>query len=253
MALLNSGSTNPALRQRIFENHPLAAGQEAMTFTGTINKFMFMFLMLVASSIYSWNAYSRGANIAPLLVIGLAGGLILAVVISFKKEWSPYLAPAYGLLEGLFVGAISAYLNNAFRLKAPFIVMQAVLLTFGVVIAMLILYKTGIIKVTNRFVTIVIAATAGIAFFYLLTIALQFFHIQIPFVYGSSNIGIIFSLVVVGIAAMNLAIDFAMIDQGAQNGAPKYFEWYCAFGLMVTIVWLYIEILRLLTKLYSRK
>lgn len=254
MALFNSSSTgNPALRQRIFENHPLVAGQEAMTFSGTINKFIFMFLMLASASVFSWSMYSRGGNITPLIMIGLLGGFVLAIIISFKMEWSPYLAPAYGLFEGLAIGAISAYMNDAFKVKAPYIVMQAILLTFGVVIAMLFLYKTRIIKVTNRFVNMVFAATLGIGIFYVLTIVLGLFHINIPFVYTGSSFGIIFSLVVVAIAAMNLAIDFAMIDQGAQTGAPKYFEWYCAFGLMVTIVWLYIEILRLLAKMYSRK
>jgi uncharacterized YccA/Bax inhibitor family protein len=253
MALFNSNSGNPALSQKVFDGQTLQAGQAAMTFSGAINKFIFMFVMLAGASFYSWKVFARGGNIQPLIWTGIIGGGIVALIIIFKKEWAQYLAPAYAILEGFFIGAISAYINSAFAAKAPFIVMQAVLLTFGVVLAMLALYKSGVIRVTKRYITVVIAATAGIAIFYLLTLVLGLFHVYIPFVFQGGAVGIIFSLVVVVIAAMNLAIDFAMIDQGTQSGAPKYFEWYCAFGLMVTIIWLYIEILRLLTKVYSRR
>ncbi|HUX85068.1 MAG TPA: Bax inhibitor-1/YccA family protein, partial [Chitinophagaceae bacterium] len=165
MALFNSQTGNPALNQKIFDSHPLVAGQSAMTFSGTINKFIFMFVMLAGASFYSWNVYSRGGNIAPLLWTGIIGGLVVAVIISLKMEWAQYLAPAYAILEGFFLGTISAALNNEFKVKAPFLVMQAVLLTFGVVLAMLALYKSGVIKVTKRYVMIVIGATAGIFVF----------------------------------------------------------------------------------------
>jgi len=172
---------------------------------------------------------------------------------AFKKTWSPYLAPAYGLLEGVFVGGISAVYNNIFEKTAPGIVMQAVLLTFGVVIAMYLLYRFRIIKPTERFMQIIVIATGGIAIFYMLSWILGMFHINIGFITEGTPLGIGFSLVVVAVAALNLILDFAMIEQGAAQGAPKYMEWYGAFGLLVTIVWLYLEILRLLAKMSSRK
>ncbi|MHB1920709.1 MAG: Bax inhibitor-1/YccA family protein [Chitinophagaceae bacterium] len=252
MALIDFKSGNPTLGKKAFQA-TLAQGEEAMTFSGTINKFMFMFFMLMCSAVFTWHLYSIHADVTPYIWGGMIGGFVLALVIMFKKEWSPYLAPAYGLMEGLFLGAISAVFNDMFKVSAPFIIMQAVLLTFGVVIAMLVLYKTRIIKVTNKFRMIVVGATAGIAVFYFLTIILGFFHVNIPFVYQGSTLGIIFSLVVVAIAALNLVLDFDMIDSSAEAGLPKYMEWYGAFGLMVTIVWLYLEILRLLAKLNSRR
>jgi len=143
--------------------------------------------------------------------------------------------------------------NAAMASVAPYFVMQAVLLTFGVALAMYLLYTTGVIKVTNQFRTIVLAATGGIALFYLAAMVLHWFHIDIPFIHQSTTAGIVFSLIVVGIAALNLVMDFDMIFTGARMGAPKYMEWYGAFGLMVTIIWLYLEILRLLAKVYSRR
>jgi uncharacterized YccA/Bax inhibitor family protein len=170
----------------------------------------------------------------------------------FKKEWSPFLAPAYALLEGLFLGAVSAMYNNAFANVAPGIVMNAVGLTLGTAFAMYFLYANGIIKVTEKFRSVLILATAGIAVFYLITLILGFFNIRFDFLSQGSLIGIGFSLVVVVIAALNLLLDFDMIEQGSAAGAPKYMEWYGAFGLMVTLVWLYLEILRLLSKISSR-
>ena len=185
-------------------------------------------------------------------MIGAIGGLIVAIVLMFKKEWSPFLAPAYALLEGLFVGAISASYNFVFAEKAPFIIIQAVGLTMGVCIAMYLLYSFKIIRATQKFKAIVITATAGLAIFYLITFILSFFGISIPFLHEGSTFGIIFSLIVVGLAALNLIIDFDMIETGSELGAPKFMEWYGAFGLMVTVVWLYLEILRLLSKLNKR-
>jgi uncharacterized YccA/Bax inhibitor family protein len=174
-------------------------------------------------------------------------------VLVFKKQWGAILAPIYALAEGVFLGGISAYYNYAFEKTAPGIVTQAVGLTFGVVIAMFALYRFGIIKATQRFKSIVITATAGIAVFYLLAMGLRFFNVEMPLIHESTTMGIVFSFIVVGIAAMNLILDFDMIEQGAKQGAPKYMEWYGAFGLMVTIVWLYLEILRLLSKFAGRK
>jgi uncharacterized YccA/Bax inhibitor family protein len=175
------------------------------------------------------------------------------MVIIFKKEWAPYLAPAYALMEGLFLGSVSAIYNYAFAEKAPDIVMNAVGLTFGTAIAMYLLYSFKIIKATERFKSIIMTATAGIAIFYLIAIVLGFFGVHMAFLHEGSLMGIGFSLVVVAIAALNLILDFDMIEQASAAGAPKSMEWYGAFGLMVTIVWLYLEILRLLSKLSDRK
>ena len=187
------------------------------------------------------------------IIVSAIVGLILAIVISFKPIWSSYLVPVYGLVEGVFVGGISAYYNYAFAEKAPGIVMQAVGLTFGVVIAMYLLYRFRIIKATEKFKAIVFTATAGIALFYVLAIILRAFGIQMLLIHESSVMGIGFSLVIVAVAALNLILDFDMIENGVTMGAPKYMEWFGAFGLLVTIVWLYIEILRLLSKFASKK
>jgi len=188
----------------------------------------------------------------PLLLTGAIGGFIVALVVIFKKSWSPYLAPAYALLEGLFLGAVSAYYSAAFAEQAPNIIINAVGLTFGTVIAMYLLYSFRIIRATEKFKAVVITATVGIAVFYVITMVLGLFGVNIPFLHEGSAMGIGFSLLVVGIAALNLILDFDMIEQGSANGAPKYMEWYGAFGLLVTIVWLYLEILRLLSKLSKR-
>lgn len=182
----------------------------------------------------------------------MIGGLILCLVIVFKKIWAPYLALGYGLVEGLFLGAISAFYDSAFAASYPAIIMHAVLLTFGCAAAMYVLYKTGVIKATNTFRKVIMTATAGIAIFYVISMVLRLFGIQMPYLHDSSPISIGISLVIVVVASLNLILDFDLMEQGAEQGAPKYYEWYCAFGLMVTIVWLYLEILRLLGKLSSR-
>jgi uncharacterized YccA/Bax inhibitor family protein len=250
MDIFKSG--NPTLKEKVFRDTVILNPADTMTVRGTLNKFGFMFLMVMGTAFYSWKEVAAGGNAAPLMMTGLFGGLIVALVIIFKKEWSPYLAPAYGLLEGLFLGGISAYFNEAFKVKAPDLIMNAVGLTFGVAIAMYLLYSARIIKATEKFKSVIITATAGIAIFYLITMVLGFFNIHVAFLTQGSTFGIIFSLAVVAIAALNLILDFDMIEQGAAAGAPKYMEWYGAFGLMVTIVWLYLEILRLLAKLNSR-
>jgi uncharacterized YccA/Bax inhibitor family protein len=251
MALLRSG--NPALNEKAFQSVTLPPGSAVMTERGTINKFFFLFLMVMASAMFTWKAFYDGKDIVPWMIASAIGGLILAFVMAFKREWSPYLAPAYGLLQGVFLGGISATFNNAFAKTAPNIVMQAVLLTFGVVIAMFALYKFRIIKMTKQLQSVIFTATAGIAIFYMLSLVLGMFNIHIGFITDSTPLGIGFSLVVVGVAALNLIMDFAMIEQGSAMGAPKYMEWYGAFALLVTIIWLYLEILRLLAKLSNRR
>jgi uncharacterized YccA/Bax inhibitor family protein len=251
MALFKS--SNPALGSKVFDNSAVTDYSEVMTMRGTMNKFGFMLLMLLGSAYYSWKQFAEGGNVTPLIWTGIIGGFITAIIIIFKKEWAPYLAPLYGLLEGLFLGAISAAYNNAFAAQAPNIVIDAVGLTFGTAIAMYFLYTFKVIRATERFKSVIITATAGIAVFYLITLIMGMFHVNLGFMYDSSPLSIGISLVIVVIAALNLIMDFDMVEQGSAAGAPKYMEWYCAFGLMVTIVWLYMEILRLLSKLNSRK
>jgi len=254
MALFKSG--NPALSEKRFRDTILddvVTHENAMTVKGTLQKFGFLMIMVLGTSFYSWKEFSDGGNVMPLILTGAIGGLVVALVITFKKEWSQYLAPAYALLEGLFVGAISAYYNAAFAAKAPNIVINAVGLTLGTAVAMYLLYSFKVIKPTEKFKSVIITATAGIAIFYLIVFVMRMFGFDnMAFLHEGSLLGIGFSLFVVGIAALNLILDFDMIETGAQLGAPKYMEWYGAFGLLVTIVWLYLEILRLLSKLNSR-
>ena len=179
---------------------------------------------------------------------GAIGGLVVALITVFKKQWSPVTAPAYALLEGLFIGAFSAMMEARF----PGIVLQAVGLTFGTLASLLVAYRSGLIRVTENFKLGVVAATGGIALLYLVDIAMGFFGHSVGFIHQSSLLGIGFSVVVVIIAALNLVFDFDFIERGVEQGAPKYMEWFAAFGLMVTLVWLYLEILRLLSKLNSR-
>jgi len=254
MALFKSG--NPTLSENRFRDTVLddvVTHENAMTVRGTLNKFGFLFLLVMGSAFYSWKEFDGHGNVMPLILVGAFGGLAVAIVLMFKKEWSPYLAPAYALLEGLFVGAISAQYNAAFAAKAPNLIISAVGLTFGTAIAMYLLYSFKIIKATEKFRSIIITATAGIAIFYLLVLVLRMFGFDnMAFLHEGSIMGIGFSLFVVAIAALNLILDFDMIERGSELGAPKYMEWYGAFGLLVTIVWLYLEILRLLSKLNSR-
>jgi uncharacterized YccA/Bax inhibitor family protein len=183
------------------------------------------------------------------MMVGLIGGLITAVVTTFKKEWSPITAPIYAVLEGFALGGISALLESQYE----GIVIQAVALTFGTAGCLLMAYKSGVIKATENFKLGIFAATGGIGFIYLIGWIMSFFGTSIPYIHENGLIGIGFSLVVVVIAALNLVLDFDFIEKGAEQGAPKFMEWYGAFGLMVTLIWLYIEILRLLSKLNSRK
>ena len=251
MSLFKSG--NPALSEKQFQQTISVDSGETMTVRGTMNKFGFLMLMVMAGAAFAWQWFSAGKEIMPLMLTGALGGLVVAIVIVFKKEWSGYLAPAYAILEGLFVGGISAYFNFLFQDKYPGIISHAVLITFAVAASMYLLYTLRIIKVTEKFRSIIFVATASIAFFYLLTWILSFFGIRFEFLSTGSTFGIIFSLVVIVIAALNLILDFDMIEQGSAMGAPKYMEWYGAFGLLVTLVWLYLEILRLLAKMNSRK
>ncbi|MEO5593996.1 MAG: Bax inhibitor-1/YccA family protein [Chitinophagaceae bacterium] len=255
MALFKSG--NPALSEKTFQQSIVVNQSEVMTERGTLNKFFLLFLLVMGTASVTWNAFSQGKDVTSWLWIGLIGGFITAMVLIFKPIWATFLAPVYALFEGAFIGGISAMYNFAFKGAETTgatggIIMQAVGLTFAVVIAMFALYRFRVIKATEKFKSVIIIATAGIAVFYLLAFILRMFHIDMPLIHSSGTMGIVFSLVVVCIAALNLILDFDNIETGAAMGAPKYMEWYGAFGLLVTIVWLYLEILRLLSKLSSR-
>jgi len=249
MAFFKSG--NPVISEKAFDK-ALTRDGDLMTVRGTINKFGVMFLMVLGAASFTWSLFYQGVDVMPWMMGSMIGGFIVALVIIFKKQWAPYLALGYALLEGLFLGAISAIFNAAFAESYPGIIMQAVLLTFGTAGAMFLLYYFRIIQATPVFKKVIIIATAGIFFFYLIAFVLRLFSVQMPYLHDSSMIGIGISLFIVAVAALNLILDFDRIEQGAAQGAPKYFEWYSAFGLMVTIIWLYLEILRLLSKLASR-
>jgi len=242
-------TSNPVLNEKRFEG--LAVAGERMTVQGTVNKTGLLLLLAIASAAWTWRLFMEAhsaAAVLPYLWIGSIGGLVCALVTVFKKEWSPATAPAYALLEGLALGGISA----VFELRFPGIAIQSVSLTFGTLLVLLLAYRSGLIPVTQNFRLGIVAATGAIMLFYLLQFGLGFFGVHFTSINGSGPIGIGFSLIIVGIAALNLVLDFDFIENGARMGAPKYMEWYGAFGLMVTLVWLYLEILRLLTKIRGR-
>jgi uncharacterized YccA/Bax inhibitor family protein len=244
-------TSNPALNERAFQGERAVLG-DTMTLQGTVNKTGVLLICAVATAAWTWNLFLHShspQSVMPLAILGGIGGLIVAMVTIFKKEWAGITAPIYALLEGLVLGSISAILE----LRFPGIAIQAVSLTFGTLVVLLLAYRSGIIAVTEKFRLGVIAATGGIALFYIVQIVLGFFGIHFTAINGSGAIGIGFSIFVVIIAALNLVLDFDFIETGVRVGAPKYMEWYGAFGLMVTLIWLYFEILRLLSKLRSRE
>jgi uncharacterized YccA/Bax inhibitor family protein len=244
-------TSNPALNERAFQGERAVLG-DTMTLQGTVNKTGVLLICAVATAAWTWNLFLHSHSpqtVLPLAILGGIGGLIVAMITIFKKQWAGVTAPIYALLEGLVLGSISAILE----LRFPGIAIQAVSLTFGTLVVLLLAYRTGLIAVTEKFRLGVIAATGGIALFYIVEIVLGFFGIHFTAINGSGAIGIGFSIFVVIIAALNLVLDFDFIETGVRVGAPKYMEWYGAFGLMVTLIWLYFEILRLLSKLRSRE
>jgi uncharacterized YccA/Bax inhibitor family protein len=246
MALFKSG--NPILREKTFSDIKETAGTgDAMTLQGTVNKTGFLLFTLIIPAMFVWGQFSETrdySSIAPYLWVGIGGGFVTAIILVFRKNLAPYLSVLYALFEGLALGGLSAMMEFQY----PGIVIDALLLTFGILISLLIVYKMGIIKATENFKLIVFSATAGIGVYYLIYFVLSFFNITVPLVNDNSFGGILFSVFVVIIAAMNLVVDFDFIEQGVAHKVPKYMEWYGAFGIMVTLVWLYIEILRLLAK-----
>jgi uncharacterized YccA/Bax inhibitor family protein len=240
---------NPALNAKSFRVNN--TGTDAMTIGGTVNKTAILLLLVAMTAIWSWKKVMTLGDISamfPWMIGGAIVGFIFALITIFKKTAAPYTAPVYALAEGVFLGALSA----VFEMNYPGIAFQAITLTFGTLFALLLAYKSGLIKVTENFKLGVVAATGGIALVYLVSFIMSFFGSGIPLIHSSGPWGIAFSGFVVIIAALNLVLDFDFIENAAEQGAPRYMEWYAAFGLLVTLVWLYIEILRLLSKLRSR-
>ncbi len=249
-------SSNPVFKENVF-HRDYQVESNSMTVNGTMNKTALLLLLVVAAAIFTWNKFFQAVAISPetasnavmpWVIVGGIGGLITAIVTAFRPRSSGISAPIYAVFEGLLLGGISAI----FEAMYPGIVMRAVALTLAVFLAMLFLYRSGIIKVTQKLKMGIFAATAGIAVVYLFSFIGGFFGMEFSFLHGNSNFSIGFSLVVVAIAALNLVLDFSFIENAVDSGAPKYMEWYGAFGLMVTLIWLYLELLRLLSKLASR-
>jgi len=239
---MNSG--NPTLQPAAFKDLAAAPSGAQMTLTGTVAKSAILLMLVIFGSTFSWGLATTPTG-GILTWGGMVAGLVVALVTIFKKTWAPITSPIYALFQGLFLGGISAMYNA----QSEGIVLQAIMLTFGTLAGMLFLYQTGIIKVTDKFRTVVVSATVGILLFYVVSLVLNLFGVGVPLLHGTGMLSIGISLFIVGIAALNLALDFDLIDNGIASGAPRYMEWYCAFGLMVTLIWLYLEILRLLAKL----
>lgn len=241
---LSLRSGNPVLSKKTFTN--TISSSDQMTIEGTVNKTAISLLLLVGTGYFTFDV------ISPVLLIGAGiGGFILALVTIFKKEWAPITVPLYAILEGALLGGISFMYNASYN----GIVTNAILLTVGILVSLLIAYRSGYIKATENFKLGIFAATGGIAIVYLVNFIMGFFGsgLGVMSINNASPLSIGFSIVVVIIASLNLVLDFDFIEEGAEKGAPKYMEWYGAFGLLVTLIWLYLEILRLLAKLNSRR
>jgi uncharacterized YccA/Bax inhibitor family protein len=245
-------TANPTLIDDNYTSRGYIPVAKAMTIQGVIIKSAVLLLLVLLSAAWTWSQFVKSggeaSSVSTWMTVGAIGGLILAFATVFKPAWSAITAPIYAVLEGFVIGGLSALMEQAF----PGIVMQATLLTFGTLAAMLAVYQSGLIRVTEGFKMGIMAATGGIAIAYLISWILSFFNIQVPFIYGNGIGSILFSLFVVIVAALNFVLDFDFIEKGARRGIPKYMEWYSGFALMVTLIWLYIEFLRLLAKMRSR-
>ena len=245
-------SSNPTLNEKVFGAARVGLGEPAMTVQGTVNKTFILLAVLMATAMWTWSKTSDPSSagfVGITFIVSMIAGLILAVATSFKPKWSPVTAPLYAACEGLLLGIVSSY----FEMRYPGIVIQAVGLTFAVTFAMLLGYKAGFLQATAGFRKGLMIAMMGIFLFYMVVMIAGFFGIHAPgFINGGGPLGIAFSLFVVTIAALSLILDFDIIESGAREGLEKYMEWYGAFALMVTLVWLYMEILRLLSKISRR-
>jgi uncharacterized YccA/Bax inhibitor family protein len=250
-------TANPVLSERLFERYLQESGGVArMTVGGTVVKSITLLGILLVPAVWLWTKFLTGGatlglvgpQVIPYMLGGAIGGLVLALVTCFKPQWAFGTAPLYAACEGLFVGGASILA----QIRWPGIVLPAVTITFGIFLAMLLLYTSRTIRATPALTKGIMIATLGVALTYLLSWILGMFGTTIPFIHQGGALGIGFSLVVIGIAAFNFILDFDLIEQGAASGAPKYMEWYGGFALLVTLVWLYLEVLRLLSKLRER-
>jgi len=242
-------TSNPALKDDAFRGLPRELGAEAMTLQGTVNKTGVSLLVLIAAAAFTWSRALAGEPVGLFVLLGAIGGFVVALATIFKPVWAPVTTPLYAVLEGLLLGGISAMYESRY----PGLPMNAVALTFGTLAALLAAYSSGLIRPSENFKLGVVAATGAIALVYLVSMVLGFFHVAVPGIFGSGPIGIAFSFFVVGLAAANLVLDFDFVESAVRAQAPKYMEWYGAFGLLVTLVWLYLELLRLLAKLQDRR
>ncbi|MGP1907054.1 Bax inhibitor-1/YccA family protein [Metabacillus sp. JX24] len=236
-------TSNPALKA--FAKREGSYSSQPMTLMGAINKSFLLLFILITAAGAAWYYSAQGQDVSAIMIGGAIGGFVIALIVSFVPKTAPVLAPVYAVLEGMFVGGISAYYASLYE----GIVMQAVLLTASVFLALLLAYRFRLIKVTRNFRLGVFAATFGILIMYLLSFILGFFGVAIPFLHDASPVGILISVAIVIVASLNLVLDFDFIENGSNAGLPKYMEWYAGFALLVTLVWLYLEILRLLAKL----
>lgn len=248
-------SSNPAMTEKVFQRaggtiSGIAAEGNVMTINGTLNKVGIMLLLVVGAAAYTWNMVTGNnpGSAGTLAIVGAIGGLITGMVTVFRPQSSPVSAPIYAILEGLFLGSITAIINQQY----PGIAFQAVLLTIGTLFTMLFLYRSGRLRATPRFRRGVIMATGAIFFAYLISFILSLFGMPVGFMHSAGPLGILINLAIIVVAALNLILDFDFIDRGSKMGAPKFMEWYGAFGLMVTLIWLYIEFLRLLSRFAAR-
>jgi uncharacterized YccA/Bax inhibitor family protein len=245
-------SSNPVLREKAYDGtifEGVVTGQE-MTIRGTMNKFGVLFAFMLASTMFSWSQFYKGSDPMPLVITGVIGILVSSLIMTRKPQWSPVLGPLNAVLMGLFVGSVSAIYDLKFQTKYPGLVMQAVGLTLVVALVMFVLYYTRVIKVTEKFKSVIIIATSAVMIFYLIQWIGHAFGVTIgAFTSASTPIGIGFSVLVSCLAALNLLLNFDMIEKGAEKRVPKFMEWYSASGLLFTLVWLYLELLSLLSKL----
>lgn len=252
-------SSNPVFSNSVFDRIQTGAQGDRMTVSGTVNKTGLMLLILTFAAIFTWRKFFGAYDystpqeafsaVSTWLLVGGIGGFITALITTFGPKRAHITAPVYAVFEGLFLGGISALFESMY----PGLVMRAVVLTFGVFFVLLLLYRSGTIRATGKFRMGVMAATGGIALVYLVSFIAGLFGANLNFLYGNSTLSIGISLVIVVVAALNLILDFDFIDRGVAAGSPKYMEWYSAFGLMVTLIWLYLELLRLLAKLASNR
>lgn len=250
MAFFNFES--PALNSKTWEKVGVDTSN-TMTIKGTVNKLGFLLVMMLIAASYVWNAFFGGVNVVPYAIGGMIGSLIVSIILIFKKEWAPYLTPAYALLQGLLIGGLSAMISYSFKKVSPGLVTQATGLTVCVALVMFALYRFRIIRVTEKFKSIMLTILLAVMVYSIAVLILSLFNVNLSFLYDSSPLAIGISIVMLVIASLTLLLHFDMVEQGEQYGAPKYMEWYCAFGILMTLVWIYLRMLQLLMQFASRR